>query len=169
MWDLDYRESWAPKNFWFWTVVLEKTLENPLDCKEIKLIHPKENQSWIFIRRTCWSWNSNTLATWCKLTYWKRFLCWGRLKVRERDDRGWYGWMASPTQWTWVWVNSRSWWWTGTAGMLQSMGSQSFRHNWVTKLNCNLLCWWEGKLVQPLKKIIWRVLKKIKTELLYDS
>ena len=75
----------------------------------------------------CWSWNSNTLATWCKeLTHLKRPGCWERLEAGgERDDRGWDGWMASLTQWTWVWVNSGSWWWTGRPGMLQSMGSQS--------------------------------------------
>ena len=74
----------------------------------------------------CWSWNSSTLATWCEeLTPWKRPWCWERLKAGgERDNRGWDGWMASPTQWTWVWVNSRSWWWTGRPGVLQFMGSQ---------------------------------------------
>ena len=52
MWELDYKESWAPKNWCFWTVVLEKTLQSPLDCKEIQPVHPKRNQSWIFIGRT---------------------------------------------------------------------------------------------------------------------
>ena len=67
IWELDHKESWEPKNWGFWTVVLEKTLESPLDCKEIKPVHPKGNQSWIFIGRDwCWSWNSNTLAIWCK-------------------------------------------------------------------------------------------------------
>ena len=72
------------------------------------------------------SWNSNTLATWCEeLTHWKRPWCWERLKAGgEGDDRGWDGWMASLTQWMWVWVNSRSWWYTGRPGMLQFMGSQ---------------------------------------------
>ena len=85
----------------------------------------------------CWSWSSNTLATWCKeLTRWKRPWCWERLKVGgEGDDRGWDGWMASPTQWTWIWVSSGSWWWTGKPGMLQSMGSQRVRHDWATELN----------------------------------
>ena len=79
MWELDYKESWALKNWCFWSVVLEKTLENPLDCKEIQPVHPKGNQSWIFIG----SWNSNTLATWCEeLTHWKRPWCW------ERQERG---------------------------------------------------------------------------------
>ena len=70
-----------------------------------------------------------------KLTHWKRPWCWERLKAGgEGDDRGWDGWMASVTQWTWVWVNSRSWWWTGRPGVLQSMGWQRVRHNWATEL-----------------------------------
>ena len=92
----------------------------------------------------CWSWNSNTLATWCKeLTYWKRPWCWERWKAGgEGDDRGWDGWMASPTQWTWVWVNSGSWWWTGRPGMLQSKGSQRVRHDWATELNWRIKITW---------------------------
>ena len=88
-------------------------------------------------RDWCWSWNSNTLATWYgELTHLKRPWCWERLRVGgEGDDRGWDDWMASPTQWTWVWVGSRSWWWTGRPGMLQFMGSQRVVHNWVTELN----------------------------------
>ena len=84
-----------------------------------------------------WSWNSNTLATWCEeLTNLKRPWCWERLKVEgEGDDRRWDGWMALLTQWTWVWVNSRSWWWTGRPGMLQSLRLQRVRHDWVTELN----------------------------------
>ena len=90
-------------------MVLEKTLENPLDCKEIQPVHPKGNQFWIFIgifRCWCWSWNSNSLATWCEeLTHLKRPWCWERLRAGgEGDDRGWDGWMASPTQWTIVWA-----------------------------------------------------------------
>ena len=137
MWELDYKESWAPKNWCFWAVVLEKTLESPLDCKEIQPVIPKGNQSLnIDWKDWCWSWNSNTLATWCKdLTHWKRPWSWERLKVGEGDDRGWDGWMASLTQQTWVWVNSRSWWWTGRPGVLQSMGSQRVRYDWVTELN----------------------------------
>ena len=69
------------------------------------------------------------------LTYFKRPLCWERLKVgREGDNREWDGWMASPTQWTWVWVNSGRWWWTGRPGVLQSTGSQRVRHDWETEL-----------------------------------
>ena len=92
----------------------------------------------------CWSWNSNILATWCKqLTHWKRPWCWERLKAGgEGDDRGWDGWMASPTWWTWVWASSRSWWWTGRPGMLQSMGSQRVGHDWTELIQWKIsLCW----------------------------
>ena len=84
----------------------------------------------------CWSWNSNTLATWCEEpTHWKILWCWERLKMGgEGDDRGWDGWMASPTQWTW-WVSSRIWWWTGRPGVLQSMGSQRVRYDWTAEPN----------------------------------
>ena len=84
-----------------------------------------------------WSWNSNTLATWCKEpTHWKRPWCWERLKAGgEGDNRGWDGYMASPTQWTWVWASSGRWWWTGRPGVLQSMGWQRVVHDWVTELS----------------------------------
>ena len=80
-----------------------------------------------------WCWNSNTLATWCeKPTHWKRLWCWEGLGARgEGNDKGWDGWMASLTRWTWVWVNSGSWWWTGRPGVLWFMGSQRVRHDWV--------------------------------------
>ena len=83
-----------------------------------------------------WSSNSNTLATWWEeLTHWKRPWCWERLKAGgERDNKGWDGWMASPTQQTWVWTNSGNWWWTGRSGALQSMGSQRVRHDRATEL-----------------------------------
>ena len=85
----------------------------------------------------CWSWNSNSLATWCEeLTYWKRLWSCKRLKAGgEEDDRGWDGWMASLTRWTWVWVSSGSWWWTGKPDVLWSVGSQRVRHDWVTELS----------------------------------
>ena len=127
MWELDCKESSAPKNGCFWTVVLEKTLESPLDYqrKSVLNIHWKD---W------CWSWNSNILATWCEeMTHWKSPWCWERLKAEgEGDDRGWDGWMASPTQWTWVWVSYGK---IGKPGLLQSMGSQRVGHDWATKLN----------------------------------
>ena len=144
MWELDYRESRAPKNWCFWTVVLEKTLESPLDCKEIQPVHPKWNQSWIFIGRTYVEAETpNILVTWFEeLTHWKTPWCWERLKaVGEGEDRGWDGWMTSPTQWTCIWVGSGSWWWTGRPGVPQSMGSQRVGHNWMTKLNWTELIW----------------------------
>ena len=89
----------------------------------------------------CWSWNSSTLATWCKeLTHWKRPWCWEGLEAGgEGDDRGWDDWMTSLTRWTWVWVNSGSWWWTGRPGMQQFMGSQRVRHDWATELNWTVM------------------------------
>ena len=107
-------------------MVFEKTLESPFDYTEIKPVNPKGNQSWILLVGLMLSWNSNTLSTWCEeMTHWKRHWCKERLKTREGDDRGRDGWMASPTQWTWVCVSSGSWWWTGKPGVLQSIGSQS--------------------------------------------
>ena len=127
----------APLYWCFWTVVLEKTLESPLDCKEIQPVHPKGNQSWIFIGRTDAEAETPILwPTWGKeLTHWKRPWCWERWKAGgEGDNRGWDGWMASLTRWIWVWVNSGSWWWTGRPSVLQSTGSQRVRHDWAAKL-----------------------------------
>ena len=138
MWELDYKEMGALKNWCFWTVVLEKTLERLLDCKESQSVHPKADQSWVFIGRTDFEAETpNTLATWCKeLTHLKRPWYWERLKAGgEGDDRGWDGWMASLTQWTWVWVNSGSWWYTGRPGVLQFMGSQRVGQDWATELS----------------------------------
>ena len=116
---------------------------SPSERKSVLSIHWKD---W------CWSWYSNTLATWCEeLTHLKRPWCWERLKVGEGDDRGWDGWMASPTQWNWVWVDSGSWWWTGRAGVLQFMGSVRVGHNWATELN-----WTWGLTVQFISNLlIW--------------
>ena len=106
MWELDYKESWAPKNWCFWTVVLEKTLENPLNCKEIQPVHSKGDQPWDFFRRT--DANAETPVLWpphaknCLIGKW----CWERLRAGlEGDDRGWDGWMASLTRWTKVWMD----------------------------------------------------------------
>ena len=135
---LDHKEDWELKNWCFWNVVLEKTIESPLDRKEIKPVNPKGNQSWIFIGRIdaeaeapiLWSPDAKS---W--LTHGKRLWCWERLKAGgEGDDRGWDGWMASPVRWTWVWASSGSWWWAGKLGMLQSMGMQRVGHNWATEL-----------------------------------
>ena len=100
---------------------------------------PSQRKSTLNIhwRDWCWSWNSNTLVTWCEeLTHLKRPRCWERLRAGgEGDSRGWDGLMASPTQWTWVWVISGSLWWIGRPGVLQPMGSQRVGHSWVTGLN----------------------------------
>ena len=137
MWELDYKESWAWKNWCFWTVVLEKTLESPLDCKSsqsiLKEIISEYSLEGLLLKLKL----QYFVSIWCEeLTHLKRPWCWVRLKTAwEGDDRGWDGWMASLTQWTWVWLNSSSWWWTWRPGLLQSMRSQRVRHNWVTELN----------------------------------
>ena len=136
MWELDYKESWALKSLRFWTVVLEKTLESPLDSKDIQPVHPKGSQSWMFIGRTAVE--AEPPILWPPDA--KSWLIWkdpdaGKDWRWEGDNRGWDGWMASPTQWTWVWVNSRSWWWTGRPGVLQSIGSLRVGHAWATELN----------------------------------
>ena len=137
-------ESWTikkaecQKNWCFWAVVLEKTLESPLDCKEIQPVHPKRKSVLgVHWKDWCWSWISNTLATWCKeLTHLKRPWCWERLRAgAEGDDRGWDGWMVSSTQWTWVWVDSGSWWWTRRPGVLRFVVSQRVGHDLATELN----------------------------------
>ena len=138
IWELDHKESWVPKNWCFWTVVLEETLESPLDCKEIQPVHSKGDQSWIFTGKTDAEAEAPILwATWCEeLIHWKRPWCWERLKTGEEgDERGWDGWMASTTWWTWVWASSGNKWWTGKPGMLQSMWSQRGGHDWATELN----------------------------------
>ena len=115
----------------------KKTLESPLDCKEIQPVKSKGNQSSIFTGRT--DAEAETPILWSPdVKNWliKRPWCWKRLKAGgEGDNSGWDGWMASLTRWTWVWVGSRSWWWRGRPGMLQSMGLQRVGHNWVTELN----------------------------------
>ena len=117
---------------WYWRRLLRVPLtarrSNQPILKSTLNIHWKD---W------CWSWSYNTLATWCEeLTHLKRPWCWERLKVGgEGDDRGWDGWTASLTQWTWIWVNSRSWWWTGRPGVLQSIGLQRVGQDWASKLN----------------------------------
>ena len=135
MWELDHKEGWVPKNWCFWTMVWEKAPGSLLDCEEIKLVNPKENQSWIFIGRTdteaeapiLWPPDVNSWQI-------RRLWCWERLRaVGKGDNREWDGWMASPTQWTWVWASSRRWWRTEKTGMLQFIGLQGVRHDLVTK------------------------------------
>ena len=131
MWQLDYKESWV-LNWCFWTVVLEKTLESPLDCKEIQSVHPKGEQSWIFIGRTyveaetpiLWPPHEKSWLIWKDPNAGKD---WGQEEKGTTEDEM-VGW-PSPTQWTWVWVDSRSWWWTGRPGVLWSMGPQRVGHD----------------------------------------
>ena len=142
LWELDYKESWTPKNWCFWTVVLEKTLESTRTARRSNQSILKEISPGVHWKCRGWSWNSSTLATWCEETtlhIWKadssfeKTWCWERLRAGgEGDDRGWDGCMASSTQWTWVWVSSGNWWWAGRPGMLWFKGSQRVRHDWVT-------------------------------------
>ena len=138
-------ESWTVKKaecqridafeLWCWT------LESPLDCREIQPVHPEGNQSWIFIGRT--DTEAETPIVWSpdvkNRFIWKDPDAGKDWRWEEKgDDRGWDGWMTSPTRWTWVCAGSRVWWWTGKPGVLQTMGSQRVGHNWVTELNWNL-------------------------------
>jgi len=144
MWELDCEESWAPKNWCFWTVVLEKTLESPLDCKEIQPVHSEGDQPWDFFGRN--DSKAETPVLWPpdeKSWLIGRLWCWEGLGAGgEGDNRGWDGWMALPTPWTLVWVNSRSWWWTGRLACCNSWGRKELDTtellNW-TKLTipCN--------------------------------
>ena len=138
MWELDYKENWASKNWCFWTVVLEKTLESPLDCNEIQPVHPKGNQSWIFIGRT--DAEAETPILWppdvMNWLIWKdpdAGKDWRREEKGPTEDEmvGWHHWLNGH-----VWAISWSWWWTGKPGMLQSMRLQRVGHDWVTELNC---------------------------------
>ena len=132
MWELDHKEGWVLKNWCFWTIVVEKTLERSLDRKEIKPVHPKGSQPWIFLVRT--GAEAKAPGLWpIDVTSWKRPWCWNRLRARgEGGNRVWDGWMASLMQWTWAWANSGRQWRTGKPGMLQSMGSQRLGHNLLT-------------------------------------
>ena len=152
MWELDYKGSWVPKNWCFWTVVLEKTLESPLDSMEIQPVHPKGNPKY----------SLEGLMLKLKLQYFgylmqrtdslEKTLMLGKIEGgRRRGQQRMKWWMASPKWWTWVWVGSRSWWWTGKPGMLQSMGSQRVGHDWTIELNwsrcaqCNYKDLWKWK------------------------
>ena len=137
LWELGQKENWGPKNWCFWTVVLEKTLESASNCKEIQPVHPKGNKSWIFIGRTDAEAEAPILwppdaKSWLNGKDPDAGKGW---RQKDKGMIGWDGWMAIPTPWTWVWASSGSWWWTGRPGMLQSMGSQRVGHNWVTQLN----------------------------------
>ena len=139
IWESDYNGSWVPKNWCFWTVVLEKTLESPLNCRDIQPVHPKEISP---------EYSLEGLMLKLKLQYFghlmqrtdslEKTLMLGKIEGRRR--RGWQRmrWLdgiTRRTRWTWVWASSKSWWWTGKPSVLQSMGVQRVRPNWVTKLN----------------------------------
>ena len=122
-WAIKKAECWRTDAFELWWC--RRCFESPLDCREIQPVHPKGNQSWIFVGRTdAEAETPILLATWCKeLTHWERPWCWARLKAGGKgEDRGWDDWLTSLTLWTWIWASSGSWWWTGKPGMLQSMG-----------------------------------------------
>ena len=140
MWELDHKDGWVLKNRCFQTVVLEKTPESPWDCKGIKSVNSKGNQSWLFIGRT--DAEAPVFPTWWEeLTHWKRPRCWQRLKARgEAGNRGWNGWMASLTQWTCVWANSEGWWETAKPGVLHFMGLQRVDHDLVTEKQQQWIC-----------------------------
>ena len=140
--ELDYKEGWAPKNWCFWLVMLDKTPESPLDCKEIKAVHPKGNHSWIFIGRTELKLKLQYFGQLMQTTdSLEKTLMLGGIGGRRRRGRPrTNGWMASWTWCTWIWVNSGSWWWIGRPGVLRFMGSQRVGHNWATELN------WEHKI-----------------------
>ena len=142
---MDWEESWVPKNWCFWTVVLEKTLKCPLDCKDIQPVHLKGNQSWMFSVRT--NAEAETPILWPpevkSLLIWKDPDAEKDWRWEEKGRQRWYGWMTSSTEWTWVWVNSASWWWTGRSCVLWFMGSQRVGHDWVTELNWTELISWK--------------------------
>ena len=140
MWELDYKESWMLKNWYFWTVVLEKTLESPLDCKEIQPVHPKGISPECSLER---------LMVKLKLQYFghlmrrtdslQKTLMLGKIEGgRRRWRQRMRCWVASPMRWTWVWASSGSWWWTGRPGVLRSMGSkESDMIEWVNWIELN--------------------------------
>ena len=129
MWEMNHKEGWMPMNWCFWAVVLQETLECLLDYK-IKPVSPKGNQSWILIRRT----DADAPILWppdekSRLIRKDPNISWERVKAGEGDNREWDGWMASSTQWTWVWANARRWWRAGKPDMMQSMGSRGVEHD----------------------------------------
>ena len=138
MWELDCEEGWVPKNWCFWTVVLEKTLEGPLDCKEIQPVHSEGDQPWDFFGRNDAEAEAPVLwpphaKSWLTGKGFDARRHWGQEKkgMTAGEVAGW----PSLTWWTWVWVISGSWWWTGRPGVLQSIGSQKVGHDWETELN----------------------------------
>ena len=151
MWDLDHKEGWALKNWYFWTVVLVKTLQSPLDCKEIKPVNLKGDQSWIFNGRT----DAEAPIFWPPdvKSQLIRKDCWERLKEgREGDERGRDGWMVSLTRWTWVWTSS---------GAAEGQGSLACCSPWGHK-ECDTTEWLNNnnKRHEVSSKIIYIIVYK---------
>ena len=155
MWELDCEEGWVLKNWCVWTVVLEKTLENPLDWKEIQPVHSEGDQPWDFFGRN--DAKAETPVLWPPHVT-SRLIGkdsdagrdWEQEKGTTRDKMpGWHHWLW----WTWVWVNSGSWWWTGRTGVLQFMGSQRDGHEWVTELNWTELKFYREACIPMFGKI----------------
>ena len=133
MWDLEHKEGWAPKNWCFSNVVLEKTLERPLDSKDTKPINPEGNQLWIFILRTDAeaNWSSILVHQMRRADSLERLWCWERLRAgEEAGNREWDVWMASLTQWMWVWANSGRECMTGKPGMLHTWDYKELDMTW---------------------------------------
>ena len=144
--------NWKPINkpMFIQQLIFDKAIKNKAESIVLSI-----NGAWKIGYLHYWSWNFNTLATWCKeLTHLKRPWCWERLRAGgEGDDRRWYGWMVSLIQWTWVWVDSGSWWWTGRPGVLQFMELQRVRHDWATELNWIYKRIKLDPCISPLRKI----------------
>ena len=158
-WPIKKAECWRIDAFelWCW----KRLLRVPWTARRSNQSILKESVLNIHGNYWCWSWNSNTVATCCqKRTHWEKTWCWERLKVGgEGDDRGWDAWMESPSSWRWVWASFSSWWWTGKPGVLQSMGLQRVRHNWVTELNWSHLSM-VREILRPEKQV-WFGQKRI--------
>ena len=163
MWELDYKENWAPKNWCFQTVVLEKTLESPLDCKEIKPIRPKGNQSWIFTERTDAAAESPIFLppeakNWLVEKDPDAGKDWRQEErgMMECEIVGWHYWLDGHE----LEQAPGSWWWTRKPGMLLSMGSQRAGQDWATELNwilipCEFFLWWNLASEDLLIQVSW--------------
>ena len=154
MWELDCEEGWTLKNWCFWIVVLEKTLESPLDCKEIKTVNHKEISPEYSLERLMLKLKLQIFAhlMW-RTDLLEKTLMLGKVEGgRRRGQERMRWWMAWLTRWTWVWVGSRSWWWTGKPGVLQPVGSQTVRHDWATEVNWPFpfFFWAQGLSMQSL-------------------
>ena len=152
-WTIKKAEHWRIDAFelWCWRRLLRVPWTARRSSQSILKISPGCSLEGLMLKMKL-----QYLATWCEeLTHWKRLWCWEWLRAGgEGDDRGWDGWMVSPTRWARVWVDSGGWWWTGRPGVLRFMGSQRVRHDWVTELNWTELNWTDTskKLFKKLKR-----------------